>query len=114
MQRLEEAAAAFLQFRSAGGSAEEFLGRHPHLRDLLEPMLAGTEAPAALAAVSGLCGRTLGDFRLQREIGRGGMGVVFAAQQLSLDRRVAVKVLPQSVSLQANAIVRFKREAGVA
>ncbi|HEV3497320.1 MAG TPA: hypothetical protein VHA34_13320, partial [Actinomycetes bacterium] len=43
----------------------------------------------------------LGDFRLVREIGRGGMGVVYEAVQRSLGRRVALKVLPFAAALDA-------------
>lgn len=55
--------------------------------------------------------RTLGDFHLVREIGRGGMGVVYEAQQLSLGRRVALKVLPFAAVLDARQLQRFKMEA---
>ncbi|WP_372718337.1 protein kinase, partial [Novipirellula sp.] len=53
----------------------------------------------------------LGDFRLLREIGRGGMGVVFEAEQVSLHRRVALKVLRFASISDAEAIDRFRREA---
>ena len=55
--------------------------------------------------------RRLGDFRLLREIGRGGMGVVYEAQQISLGRRVALKVLPFAAVLDSRQIARFKHEA---
>jgi serine/threonine protein kinase/formylglycine-generating enzyme required for sulfatase activity len=55
--------------------------------------------------------RQLGDFRLLREIGRGAMGVVYLARQISLERLVAVKVLPAHLSLLDRQIERFRREA---
>ena len=56
----------------------------------------------------------LGDFELLREIGRGGMGVVYEARQISLNRRVAVKLLPFAAVLSARQIARFKHEAQAA
>lgn len=56
----------------------------------------------------------LGDFRIVREIGRGGMGVVYEAMQLSLGRRVALKVLPFAVALDQRQLQRFKNEAQAA
>ncbi|MCA9218307.1 MAG: serine/threonine protein kinase [Planctomycetales bacterium] len=53
----------------------------------------------------------LGDFQIGREIGRGGMGVVYEAEQLSLKRRVAVKILPFASVLDTRQIERFKIEA---
>src|SRR5262249_22125234 len=53
----------------------------------------------------------LGDFRLVREIGRGGMGVVYEAEQVSLNRPVALKVLPFAAALDARQLQRFKHEA---
>ena len=55
--------------------------------------------------------KSLGEFKIVREIGRGGMGIVYEAIQESLDRHVAVKVLPQSTCLNAAQIQRFQREA---
>lgn len=59
-------------------------------------------------------GKTLGDFRLIREIGRGGMGVVYEAHQVSLDRTVALKVLPAHLTIRKDAVTRFQREASTA
>ena len=56
----------------------------------------------------------LGDFRIVREIGRGGMGVVYEAEQMSLGRRVALKVLPFASVLDSRQLQRFKNEAQAA
>jgi serine/threonine protein kinase len=56
----------------------------------------------------------IGDFRILREVGRGGMGVVYEAEQISLDRRVALKVLPFAAVLDARYLRRFKNEAQAA
>lgn len=67
----------------------------------------------AAAAPASLPGR-LGDFLLLREIGRGGMGIVFEAEQVSLGRRVAVKILPSTAALDPRQLQRFKTEAQAA
>jgi WD40 repeat protein len=53
----------------------------------------------------------LDDFRILREIGKGGMGTVYEAEQISLNRRVALKILPPHLSLSDDAILKFRREA---
>lgn len=61
-----------------------------------------------------IIGKQLGDYRLIRELGRGGMGVVYLAQQVSLDRQVAVKLLPFASLIEPKYIERFKNEARAA
>jgi serine/threonine protein kinase/tetratricopeptide (TPR) repeat protein len=56
----------------------------------------------------------LGDFRLIREVGRGGMGVVYEAEQVSLGRRVALKVLPFAATMDPRHLQRFHNEARAA
>ncbi len=86
----------------------EFLhGASLSLRDPATP-----ELPSATECQTDL-GR-LGDFQLVREIGRGGMGVVYEAEQISLGRRVALKVLPFAAALDARQLQRFKNEAQAA
>ena len=83
-----------------------------NLRQLIDrpvnvsPESDGTDAEGSLSQV--------GDYRLLREIGRGGMGVVYEAEQVSLGRRVAVKVLPQTLFPDDTAAARFEREASAA
>ena len=108
-----------------------FLARHAEVAEALAKCLDGLEfvqhaAPqldqqvadqgTALSAITGELATTmpLGDFRIIREIGRGGMGVVYEAEQLSLGRRVALKVLPFAAALDSRQLQRFKNEAQAA
>src|SRR5262245_20759557 len=53
----------------------------------------------------------VGDYRIIREIGHGGKGVVYEAEQISLGRRVALKVLPWQAARDRTTLERFRREA---
>jgi tetratricopeptide (TPR) repeat protein/serine/threonine protein kinase len=103
----------------------EYAARHPHAALVLREVLAalhvvGLSSAAGLAAGGGTtvgespAGGTLGDFRILREIGRGGMGVVYEAEQISLCRRVALKVLPFAAAMDSKQLQRFKNEAQAA
>ena len=103
----------------------DYAARHPELAEEIRelfPTIAVTERLKARQSRSSDGRATLGparlerlgDFRLIREIGRGGMGVVFEAEQESLGRRVAVKVLPRQVLLDEKHLKRFEREARIA
>src|SRR5262249_21772796 len=110
---------------------KEYIGRHPELAaeikevfpamammeniavadwsdegDESEKNKAGTPGEATL--------RQLGDYRIIREIGHGGMGVVYEAEQVSLGRHVALKVLPSQALADAKHKRRFEREAKAA
>src|SRR6185369_17729387 len=58
--------------------------------------------------------KPLGDFQIVRELARGGMGIVYEAIQLSLGRRVALKVLPFAATFDGRQLQRFKNEAQAA
>jgi serine/threonine protein kinase len=102
---------------------ETCVSEHPELQESLRRCLTSLQllqhAVSELPSENKL-GRTpttgthLGDFLLHREIGRGGMGVVYAATQVSLNRTVALKVLPESLWLQPKRIRRFQLEAQAA
>ncbi len=131
--RLNEVLLAYVEAVQEGRPPEraQLLAAHPDLRAELEEFLAGHDeverlaAPLRAAARDGAessprpaipddcppdVGR-LGDYRLLREVGRGGMGVVYEAEQESLRRRVALKVLPFAAAIDARRLQRFKNEA---
>ncbi|HLQ36987.1 MAG TPA: serine/threonine-protein kinase [Planctomycetota bacterium] len=101
-----------------------FAAEHPQqpgLLPVLEAMLALEQIKRDKESTAHGRGRPLlprlerlGDYRIVREIGRGGMGVVFEAVQQSLGRAVALKVLPHSQLLSGHQLQRFQREAQTA
>lgn len=60
---------------------------------------------------SGICGLMVGDYQLEQEIGRGGMGVVYRAHQESLRRTVALKMIPNAAFASSNDVARLRAEA---
>jgi WD40 repeat protein len=99
------------------------LTRYPQFAERLEAIVPTLQLIGNLGRRNGGPGEpaqvllptnTLGDFRIKREIGRGGMGVVYEAEQLSLSRTVALKILPMAAVLPEHQIERFKHEARAA
>src|SRR5437870_9085543 len=63
------------------------------------------------ANMADLTGRTLGDFQILRRLGQGGMGQVYLAEQVSLKRKVALKLLKPELAANPTSLARFKSEA---
>jgi WD40 repeat protein/serine/threonine protein kinase/Flp pilus assembly protein TadD len=91
--------------------AEQLRGLFPALRLLVD--LSDSEPDSLRGLLGPIDGKdgTLGDYRILREVGRGGMGVVYEAEQISLGRRVALKVLPMAATMDPRHLQRFQNEA---
>jgi hypothetical protein len=90
---------------------ESFFADQDQLRGLVRAGAESEVTPATVPVQSAAAGHRLGDYELLEEIGRGGMGVVFRARQISLGRLVAVKVILAADIASAEELWRFKREA---
>jgi eukaryotic-like serine/threonine-protein kinase len=128
--RLAEALKDYLAELEAGRNPDRqaFEAKYPELVDQLDDCLVGLEfiqkaasgflatneqpVPPAVAEIRP--GSVVGDFRVVRLVGRGGMGVVYEAEQVSLSRKVALKVLPRAAALDPVQLQRFKNEAQAA
>ncbi len=128
--RVVHAVQTYLAALEAGEPLDRqtYIAQHPEIATELAECLAGLDFVHAAAgnwretpiesiatdhAVTN-SPQPLGDFKIVREIGRGGMGVVYEAVQLSLGRRVALKVLPFAAALDPKQLQRFKNEAQAA
>ena len=124
---IEELAEEFMQRRRNGESPspEDYARQYPDYADEIQDLFPTLEMmehirkdvvePEMIESTpSTEVGQLLGDFQILREIGRGGMGVVYEAQQSSLGRRVALKVLSPSLQSKSKYLERFKREAKAA
>jgi WD40 repeat protein len=125
--RFDELAEEFAERYRRGErpSLQEYIDRLPEMANEIREMFPAlveverakgdasdeTHAPAG-PAVPQL--REVGDYRIVREVGRGGMGVVYEAEQISLGRRVALKVLPGHIVGDRKSLERFRREAKAA
>lgn len=81
---------------------------------VMSPAIPDPQARAQAASSETPLAGVLGDYRLIRELGRGGMGIVYEAEQISLGRRVALKVLSFAAVLDPRQLQRFKNEAQAA
>ena len=108
--RLERAMELFLAFQERGVPRAQALADHPDLAELLD-LLYADEAGPAPASTRADGERVFGPFRIVRALGSGGAGVVYEAQQSSLGRRVALKVLADGAAASPTQIARFRREA---
>ena len=115
----EEFAARYRRGERPG--LQEYIDRCPDLADeirelfpaLVEVERVKEDRPARPGAAEPAVARPplgqVGDYRVLREVGRGGMGVVYEAEQVSLGRRVALKVLPRQVAQDLKTLARFRR-----
>jgi serine/threonine protein kinase/tetratricopeptide (TPR) repeat protein len=95
--------------------SEELRGLLPAVAALGDLSNSGTGRSSDRAThADALAVGALGDFLIIREVGRGGMGIVFDAEQLSLNRRVALKVLPFAATMDPKQLRRFHNEAKAA
>src|SRR5262245_55196050 len=109
--------------RGDAADVEEYARRYPEHESAIRQVLSSLKLiRLSKASLSGqdlvgggaLTQGRLGDYVLVRQVGQGGMGVVYEAEQISLGRRVALKVLPFAAALDARQLQRFKNEATAA
>ena len=121
--KILEASREYLAELEAGRrpDRQSFLARYPGLSEQLSECFDGIELAQSLRPPVPIpqmqpefTASPLGDFQILHELGRGGMGIVYEAIQLSLGRRVALKVLPFATALDAKHLQRFKNEATAA
>ena len=101
--------------RGDNPATEEYAGAHPAVAGMIRegfPLLRVLRHSSPVR--DALLPEQLGEFRILRLIGRGGMGVVFEAIQEPLGRHVALKVLSRASSTEPDAVERFRREARTA
>src|ERR1700732_3650419 len=119
---VEELAEAFLERYRRGErpAIEEFIAQAPEhadeIRELFPALILLEQAVpdehgVTVRPVPAAPPDRIGDYRIIREVGRGGMGIVYEAEQEALRRHVALKILPPNVAVDSQSVLRFRREA---
>jgi serine/threonine protein kinase len=111
---LEELVSHYLELRDAGSAPtpEAFADAHPRVREeLLSALTATLGVLDAMRDSAPTAPTRIGEYRLLREVGRGGMGVVYEAQHGASADRYALKLLPPFLLAGSRAAERFRREA---
>ncbi len=119
--RLYDLIAAYLEAEESGTPPDrpQWLAAHPEFAAALAEFFAARDrvacaAPPLPPATPPPDFTELGDFHILREVGRGGMGIVYEAEQRSLRRRVALKILPLAATMDPKQLQRFHNAAQAA
>ena len=96
------------------GELESFIASHEQLGSFIEPVAPGLADWAEPIPSASWMGRLVGHYQVLEEIGRGGMGQVYKAQDTKLGRLVALNFLPPDSVVSAETLERFQREAHAA
>ena len=127
-QLLGQVATEFFERLARGETPDidEYVQRYPEIAQLIRQALPALQmvsdsmaevsgSPQLLGSVSEKYEKRLGDFRILHELGRGGMGVVYEAEQISMGgRKVALKVLPFAAMVDEKRLQRFRNEVRAA
>lgn len=126
MNKLDEIVQQFIasKLEEQNPDLDEILKKYPDLAEKIRQRIRNFEKINNLfAELTGneekdnlehqLIGQKLGDFEILELIGTGGMGAVFLAKQISLDRQVALKVISDARGIRSRTLERFKREANL-
>jgi eukaryotic-like serine/threonine-protein kinase len=119
---VEQLAEAFMERYRRGERPpiEEFIAQAPEhadeIRELFPALILLDQAvpdehPESVGPVTAGPLDRIGDYRIIREVGRGGMGIVYEAEQEALRRHVALKILPPNIAADSQSVLRFRREA---
>lgn len=116
-ERLGRILDEYFAYRAERPGIQEYAARYPDLEEEIKtllPTLSALGESSGATELSGTLPTRIGEYRVIRELGRGGMGIVYEAEHIGLGRRVALKTLPLQAVLDPQFLERFQQEARAA